>query len=120
MGRRGRGALPHRVPLPQRGQRADDAVREIEQRQHDNRADGDAEDAATIARDPVLAAKVLRLGGYECEFFVSQTPELTGMADCIIAGGTESMSLVPTVGWKTVPNRVPPLILTRAAPAFSG
>ncbi len=27
-----------------------------------------------------------------------------GMADCIIAGGTESMSLVPTVGWKTVPN----------------
>lgn len=28
----------------------------------------------------------------------------TGMADCIIAGGTESMSLVPTVGYKTVPN----------------
>ena len=27
-----------------------------------------------------------------------------GMADCIIAGGTESMSLVPTVGWETVPN----------------
>ena len=27
-----------------------------------------------------------------------------GMAECIIAGGTESMSLVPTVGWKTVPN----------------
>ena len=27
----------------------------------------------------------------------------TGMADCIIAGGTESMSLVPTTGWKTVP-----------------
>ena len=27
-----------------------------------------------------------------------------GMADCIIAGGTESMSLVPTAGWKTVPN----------------
>lgn len=27
-----------------------------------------------------------------------------GMADCIIAGGTESMSLVPTVGYKTVPN----------------
>ena len=25
------------------------------------------------------------------------------MADCIIAGGTESMSLVPTAGWKTVP-----------------
>jgi acetyl-CoA acyltransferase len=27
----------------------------------------------------------------------------TGMADCIIAGGTESMSMVPTAGWKTVP-----------------
>ena len=26
-----------------------------------------------------------------------------GMAECIIAGGTESMSLVPTAGWKTVP-----------------
>jgi acetyl-CoA acyltransferase len=28
----------------------------------------------------------------------------TGMANCIIAGGTESMSLVPTAGWKTVPS----------------
>ena len=27
-----------------------------------------------------------------------------GLANCIIAGGTESMSLVPTVGFKTVPN----------------
>ncbi|WP_439880464.1 thiolase family protein [Pontibacter sp. MBLB2868] len=27
-----------------------------------------------------------------------------GMADCIIAGGTESMSMVPTAGWKTAPN----------------
>lgn len=27
-----------------------------------------------------------------------------GMAHCIIAGGTESMSLVPVAGWKTVPN----------------
>ncbi|MGI9542015.1 MAG: acetyl-CoA C-acyltransferase [Cyclobacteriaceae bacterium] len=27
-----------------------------------------------------------------------------GMADCIIAGGTESMSLVPVMGWKTVLN----------------
>lgn len=26
-----------------------------------------------------------------------------GLADCIIAGGTESMSLVPTVGYKTAP-----------------
>ncbi len=28
----------------------------------------------------------------------------TGMAECIVAGGTESMSLVPTTGWKTVPS----------------
>jgi acetyl-CoA acyltransferase len=27
-----------------------------------------------------------------------------GFADCIIAGGTESMSLVPTAGWRTMPN----------------
>src|SRR5919205_1991814 len=27
-----------------------------------------------------------------------------GMADCIIAGGTESMSMVPTAGWKTAPS----------------
>ena len=26
-----------------------------------------------------------------------------GLADCIVAGGTESMSMVPTAGWKTVP-----------------
>ncbi|HQW83335.1 MAG TPA: acetyl-CoA C-acyltransferase [Ferruginibacter sp.] len=28
----------------------------------------------------------------------------SGMADCIIAGGTESMTMVPTAGWKTVPS----------------
>lgn len=28
----------------------------------------------------------------------------TGMAECIIAGGTENMSMVPTAGWKTVPS----------------
>ena len=27
----------------------------------------------------------------------------SGMADCIIAGGVESMTMVPTSGWKTVP-----------------
>lgn len=27
-----------------------------------------------------------------------------GMAECIVAGGVESMSLVPTAGWKTVPS----------------
>lgn len=28
----------------------------------------------------------------------------TGLADCIIAGGTESMTMVPTSGWKPVPS----------------
>ncbi|ODT35261.1 MAG: acetyl-CoA acetyltransferase [Niabella sp. SCN 42-15] len=28
----------------------------------------------------------------------------SGLADCIIAGGTESMSMVPAAGWKTVPS----------------
>ncbi len=28
----------------------------------------------------------------------------TGQAHCIVAGGVESMSLVPAAGWKTVPN----------------
>ncbi|MDI9358662.1 MAG: acetyl-CoA C-acyltransferase [Phycisphaerales bacterium] len=28
----------------------------------------------------------------------------SGMAECIIAGGTENMGLVPTTGWKTVPS----------------
>ena len=28
----------------------------------------------------------------------------SGQAECIIAGGVESMSLVPAAGWKTVPN----------------
>ncbi len=28
----------------------------------------------------------------------------SGLADCIVAGGVESMSLVPAAGWKTVPN----------------
>lgn len=31
-----------------------------------------------------MKREVLRLGGYASEFFVSQTPELTTMADCII------------------------------------
>src|SRR6185295_15086041 len=27
----------------------------------------------------------------------------SGQAECIVAGGTESMTMVPTAGWKTVP-----------------
>ena len=35
---------------------------------------------------------------------IATTKIQSGMADCIIAGGTESMSLVPTAGWRTMPN----------------
>ncbi|MBS1689699.1 MAG: acetyl-CoA C-acyltransferase [Bacteroidetes bacterium] len=38
----------------------------------------------------------------------------TGQADCIIAGGTESMSLVPTAGWRTMPNYE----IAKAAPDY--
>ena len=31
-----------------------------------------------------MKREVLRLGGYQREFFVSQTPELTAMADAVI------------------------------------
>lgn len=35
---------------------------------------------------------------------IASTRIHAGMADCIIAGGTESMSLVPVMGWKTALN----------------
>ncbi len=41
--------------------------------------------------------------GLEAIAIASQRIE-AGMADCIVAGGTESMSLVPTMGWKTALN----------------
>ena len=48
-------------------------------------------DEADGALDPTrkrmfmaMKREVLRLGGYEREFFVSQTPELTAMADAVI------------------------------------
>jgi acetyl-CoA acyltransferase len=38
------------------------------------------------------------------ETFAIATAKIrTGMAECIIAGGTESMTMVPTAGWKPVP-----------------
>jgi acetyl-CoA acyltransferase len=41
--------------------------------------------------------------GLEC-IAIATAKIQSGMADCIIAGGTESMSLVPTAGWRTMPN----------------
>ena len=39
-----------------------------------------------------MKREVLRLGGYAREFFVSQTPELTQMADVVIDVGAFSKS----------------------------
>jgi hypothetical protein len=51
-------------------------------------------DEADGALDPdrkrmfmAMKREVLRLGGYEREFFVSQTPELTAMADAVKGAG---------------------------------
>jgi DNA repair protein SbcC/Rad50 len=40
-----------------------------------------------------MKREVLRLGGYEREFFVSQAPELTAMADVVI--DLDTMAIQP-------------------------
>lgn len=53
----------------------------------------------------VAGVSVNRYCGSGVETIAMATAKIrTGMAECIIAGGAESMSLVPTVGYKTVPN----------------
>lgn len=53
----------------------------------------------------VPGVSVNRYCGSGVETIAMATAKIrSGMADVIIAGGTESMSLVPTVGYKTVPN----------------
>ncbi|HRN95518.1 MAG: acetyl-CoA C-acyltransferase [Chitinophagales bacterium] len=53
----------------------------------------------------VSGVTVNRYCGSGVETIAMATAKIrSGMADVIIAGGTESMSLVPTVGYKTVPN----------------
>ena len=47
----------------------------------------EADGALDVDRKRMFMAmkrEVLKLGGYEREFFVSQTPELTAMADAVI------------------------------------
>ncbi|MBS1612690.1 MAG: acetyl-CoA C-acyltransferase [Bacteroidetes bacterium] len=53
----------------------------------------------------VPGVSVNRYCGSGVETIAMATAKIrSGMADVVIAGGTESMSLVPTVGYKTVPN----------------
>jgi exonuclease SbcC len=78
-------------------------------------------DEADGALDPerkrmfmAMKREVLRLGGYEREFFVSQTPELTAMADAVIDLDALRSRLVSSGASSLQPE--PPL----ASPEFAG
>jgi exonuclease SbcC len=78
-------------------------------------------DEADGALDPerkrmfmAMKREVLRLGGYEREFFVSQTPELTAMADAVIDLDALRSKLVSSGASSLQPE--PPL----ASPEFAG
>ncbi len=61
--------------------------------------------AAKALGIPVAGITINRYCASGLESIAMATAKIrTGMAECIIAGGTESMSLVPTSGWKTVPS----------------
>ncbi len=61
--------------------------------------------AARALGEQVAGVTVNRYCASGLETIAMATAKIrTGQADCIIAGGTESMSLVPTAGWKTVPS----------------
>lgn len=61
--------------------------------------------AARALGIPVAGFTINRYCGSGLESIAIATSKIRcGMADCIVAGGTESMSLVPTAGWKTVPS----------------
>lgn len=61
--------------------------------------------AARAVGIPVAGITINRYCASGLESIAMATAKIrTGMAECIIAGGTESMSLVPTAGWKTAPS----------------
>ncbi len=61
--------------------------------------------AARALGIPVAGITINRYCGSGLESIAMATAKIrSGFADCIVAGGTESMSLVPTAGWKTVPS----------------
>lgn len=61
--------------------------------------------AARALGIPVAGITINRYCGSGLESIAMATAKIrSGMAECIVAGGTESMSLVPTAGWKTVPS----------------
>lgn len=73
----------------------------------------EAEQGLLIARTIALQACGMDVAGQMVNRYCASSVETVaqavakiraGMADIIVAGGAESMSQVPTVGWKTVPN----------------
>lgn len=60
-----------------------------------NRAIGDWVPGATVNRYCASGLETIAIATAKIR---------AGMAECIIAGGAESMSLVPTAGWRTMPN----------------
>ncbi len=61
--------------------------------------------SATAIGEHAPGVTVNRYCGSGLEAIAIATARIqSGFADCIIAGGTESMSLVPTAGWRTMPN----------------
>lgn len=73
----------------------------------------EAEQGLQIARQIALQSLPKTTGGMTVNRYCASGIETiaiatakirSGMADCIIAGGTESMSLVPTAGWKIALN----------------
>ena len=73
----------------------------------------EAEQGLQIGRMISLLSLPLRVPGMTVNRYCASGAEAisiafskirSGFADCIIAGGTESMTLVPTTGWKLAPN----------------
>src|SRR4051812_2639534 len=59
----------------------------------------------SLDTDKVSGMTVNRYCGSGLETIALATAKINaGMADCIIAGGVESMSLIPMGGWRIVPN----------------
>jgi acetyl-CoA acyltransferase len=59
----------------------------------------------SLGTDKVSGMTVNRYCGSGLETIALATAKINaGMADCIIAGGVESMSLIPMGGWRIVPN----------------
>lgn len=61
----------------------------------------------SLSTDKVAGVTVNRYCASGLETIAMATAKIrAGMAECIVAGGTESMSLIPMGGWRVIPNPV--------------